>query len=42
MEHRGTELREAVARSVVANAGGQLVDALPPLGMAATVKQHAL
>jgi len=41
-EQPGTELREAVARFVVANAGGQLVDSLTALGMTRPVKQHAL
>jgi hypothetical protein len=36
------EVCEAEARFVVANASGQLVNALPPLRMTATVKQHAL
>ena len=38
----GKELCEVEARTVVANAGGQLVDALAALGMTGAVKQHAL
>ena len=38
----GTELREAVARAVVANAVRQLMYALAALGVAGAVKQHAL
>ena len=36
------ELREAVARFVVADASGQLVNALPALDVSGAVKQHAL